>query len=86
MEQVTYNGWKNRHTWNVSLYINNDEPMYKSAVAFMRQNTAISAPYKSFVMFAGLDKEHTPDGTAFAHLELDYEELDEMMREIISNE
>lgn len=29
----TYNGWKNRETWAVNLWIMNDEPTYNEAVA-----------------------------------------------------
>jgi hypothetical protein len=30
MERKDYNGWSNRATWNVALWINNDESLYRA--------------------------------------------------------
>lgn len=88
MESATYEGWKNRATWNVALWISNDEPLYRAAVAFMATYTG-SAPYADFALSQGwyCDScirgagETTPDGIKWQSSTLDYGELDDMMRE-----
>lgn len=32
-----YNGWKNWETWNVNLWIDNEEPTYREKVRFLRR-------------------------------------------------
>jgi hypothetical protein len=77
---TTYNGWKNRQTWNVSLWINNEEPLYRAAVEFMRSYKG-RAPYKAFVKHEGLNGSRTPDNIAWDGVRLDYKALNEMMEE-----
>lgn len=76
-----YNGYANWETWNVSLWLSNEEPLYRQIVAFMR-GYAGSAPYRDFIAKAGLADEKTPDGAAYLDPALDYDELDELFREI----
>jgi hypothetical protein len=80
-----YNGWANRSTWNVALWINNDELMYEQAVRFMKKEENIHAkhPYKSFILDYGLQSEKTPDGIKFLSSSLDYKALNEMMLELV---
>ena len=64
MTDTTYNGWKNRQTWNVALWINNEEPLYRAAVEFMKGYNG-RAPYRAFIKREGLEGGRTPDGIAW---------------------
>lgn len=79
-----YNGWKNRQTWNVSLWINNDESLYRAAVAFMQTHKTVKSPYYKFIVAEGMDRERTPDNIGYISTRLDYKALNEMMRELIA--
>ena len=45
MGEDGYNGWKNRETWNVALWIGNDEGLYNMAKGHRNQ----VHPYSAFV-------------------------------------
>jgi hypothetical protein len=77
-----YNGWKNRQTWNVSLWINNDESLYNAAVDFMK-NCKGKKTYSNFIKQVGLKDIRTPDNISFSGSRLDYKALNEMMQELI---
>jgi len=84
---TTYNGWKNRSTWNVALWINNDEPLYRAAVAYMEQSEAHKSKkrsYRGFITWNGLFYDKTPDNIKYISTMLDYKALNEMMEELIS--
>ena len=80
---MTYEGWANYDTWNTSLWINNTEPLYKGAVEFMQENPDKDNPYKAFVISCGLSEQSTPDGIEYMSDKLDYDELNDMMRELM---
>lgn len=81
---ATYNGWKNRSTWNVALWINNDEPLYRTAINYCkeRQSKNLKITYIGFIKYAGLSRERTPDGILYDGQQLDYKALNEMMDEL----
>jgi hypothetical protein len=83
-QDTTYNGWKNRSTWNAALWIGNDEGLYRSAVAFMETYKG-RRPYAAFLEYAGLEGDKTPDGIKWDSRLMDYKALNGMMRELIDN-
>ena len=82
---VTYNGWRNYETWNVSLYINNEEPLYREAVRYVRQCERLDEKV-DYTIFADvmmmLYGNKTPDGVAWNDSSLDIDELNEMLEEL----
>lgn len=78
---MEYNGWRNKATWNVALWINNDYNLYKLAMEFMKGYKG-SRPYYAFIKYYGMEEERTPDGFKYGGQKLDYKELNGMMNEL----
>jgi hypothetical protein len=76
----TYNGWANRETWNVSLFINNDWAAYEQARGFMVDYKGRS-PFQDFTDAYGYIS--TSDGVLFNDPKLSKRELNAMMRELL---
>lgn len=56
----TYNGWTNWETWQINLWLDNEEPLYREKVRFLRAATHFDAPYvRAFV--EGVFPDGTPD-------------------------
>ena len=83
MTDTTYEGWKNYDTWNVSLWINNDEPMYRKAVGFMKDNPDRDNPYIGFLLNNYMTHLVTPDAIEWMSDKLDFPALNGMMRELV---
>ena len=63
----TYNGHKNKTHWNVSLWINNDESLYRLAKEFIDDNANREDAARQMMLFleqTGQDK--TPDGFKYS--------------------
>jgi len=70
-----YNGWSNYETWNVALWIGNDEGLYHIA----RE----SRDYQAFAdTMRELGSTETPDKVARNDSGLDTDELDACIREL----
>lgn len=84
VQKETYNGWKNRSTWNVSLWINNEESLYRAAVAYKerREEQGKQATYSGFIRANYMQEEKTPDNIKWISNLLDYPALNEMIREL----
>ena len=75
-----YNGWANYETWNVALWIQNDEGMYQYAKRYKRIK---NAPYLTLVENLRLNGiEKTPDGVSYRDSNLDRQALNEMIRSL----
>lgn len=80
MKTESYNGWKNRQTWNCALWIGNDEGLYRAAVDFMSSYKG-RAPYAAFIRTMGMTDDRTPDGIAWISTRISFQELNSMMTE-----
>ena len=72
MTDTTYNGWKNYETWNVALWIQNDEGFYNVA----RECDS----YTSWLR--NICEGSTPDGVNYFGAALDVAALEEMILEL----
>ena len=70
----SYNGWANHSTWNVALWIQNDEYTYNVAKTFRQYNHFI--PWLE--AFWG---HQTPEGVHWTDPVIDFEALDALLTE-----
>lgn len=79
VNRMSYNGWANWETWNVALWIQNDENLYILAKEIA--DSKYSRPYQGIVNNLGdWGIQETPDGVAYNDANLDTAELDTMIR------
>ena len=76
LTDTTYNGWTNYETWNVALWIGNDEALYDIAKGWAEHG------YKSLSHMLMEFSSATPDGVKWNDSELNAVELDEMLTEL----
>jgi hypothetical protein len=76
---MSYNGWANYETWNVALWIGNDESLYRMA----KQCAKFPTPYRRLchkLIANGYDR--TPDGVRWNSPKVRYRELNRMLAEL----
>ena len=72
----TYNGWTNYETWNVALWLGNDESLYDLAKGWAEHG------YKSLSHMLIEMAPATPDGVKWDDSKLNVIELNEMLTEL----
>ena len=77
MTNETYNGFANYETWNVALWLKNDERMYRMARMF-RDHGYKSLSHMLEESFTAV----TPDGVYWKHADLDIDHLNEMLEDL----
>jgi hypothetical protein len=73
---MSYGGWKNYSTWNVSMWLHNEEGLTNMMLEFLRHNSPV---YEGLVDYLELGDDMTPDKVAWLSPELDHDELNEML-------
>lgn len=77
---ATYNGWSNHATWNVALWISNDQGLY-----------ALARECKSYEHFISVLKDcsdgaaiafQTPDGVSWSDSALDTDALNQLLADL----
>jgi hypothetical protein len=63
---ATYNGHKNYNHWNVSLWLGNDEGLYRMAKHYIRRaDRRINAASSMIADLVEMGLTHTPDGVRY---------------------
>jgi len=78
MTDSSYNGYTNFETWNVSLWISNDETIYDHAKE--NANLGYRRWAKRFIDEFG--EYITGDGIAWLHDDIDTDKMDEVLKEL----
>ena len=84
-QDETFNGWANYETWNASLWIGNDESMYRLAVSYVEQARRFGQKVSYDALIPALEYnfgQMTPDGTRWMDGRIDTAEMDEMLEEL----
>ena len=77
MSAQTYNGWANYETWNVVLWIGNEEPMYRQVLGLVNSKVTQWTDIAGVLITFFGDK--TPDGVAWNDPTIDADEMNEFL-------
>lgn len=62
---ASYNGHRSWNAWNVSLWIANDEPMYRCAMSCLNRSKTIGQAVSLFFRECVSEGDKTPDGGVY---------------------
>jgi hypothetical protein len=79
-----YNGWANYPTWNVALWLGNDEGLYRQARAFASQHRGHLTARLAREFVGEVMPEGTPDTRDMGRVR--YGEIARMLRELVEGE
>ena len=83
MTQTDYNGWTNRATWNVALWIGNDQFLYNTAIACVEYREQNELPYDKFIRcMLNCENDTTGDNVRWDSEEINQDEINDMMLEL----
>lgn len=72
----TFNGWTNYETWNVSLWIQNDEDLYNLAKEYSNYDALVEVLYSEFGV------RETADWVKFNDPKINRIEMNEMLQDM----
>lgn len=75
------NGWKNYETWNVVLWLGNDEVLYHTAKRAWRLRARHGSPYKALLALLKSNSQ-TGDGVSFHNRKVSRREVNEAIRDL----
>jgi len=75
MSTATYNGWANWETWNVALWIGNDEGLYDAAKTCRNYQELVQ-------LLRDCGSKQTPDGCRWDDPKIDGIEINEMLDDL----
>lgn len=79
---MSYNGYANYNTWNVMLWLNNDEGLYYAKQDYLDEcaNSGKDPSYRELISYLGFGYgDETNDGAGWLADDLDYGELDNIL-------
>jgi len=79
----TYNGWANKATWSVALWIGNDQFLYNTAKACVEYCEQNETPYDKFIRcMLNCENDTNGDGIAWDDNTVNRDEINDMMLEL----
>jgi len=72
---TTFNGWANWATWNVALWIQNDESLYSAAKGCGSYDELLEMLWEA-------GSKETPDGAVWTDSEICHNEINAMMADL----